>query len=381
MRVVFATSIPFTQQHEVIMYTQTIGKKYPIEKLDLSAIYGNSEYTTNLPAENAKKIQTLEQLEQHIQELLAQDSVLVITDILIPNLKAIYPLLKKYRLKIVTINKEIMGGWLIRQGQAAQGFNQMNFVQWFKGWLMLNPFTASLIHQLRYGSCQYDYILASANLQPEAGKEFVQIHHVKYDEYLQAKNSENPIGEKYILFIDSGLTTHPMLQNAAHKLDHAYYLNVINQYLDLLEQKYKLKVVVSVHPSAAYEQKAFGDKLTMCGKTPELVEHCEFVVSHGSTSLINAILARKPMKILTSKAIEHSASNFMVCYGLGFAKLLGLELVDLDHPQFHEFSFDPAAYSRFETNYLINAKCSDKSNEELIYSFLQQLENEEPKNQ
>ena len=56
MRVVFATSIPFTQQHEVIMYTQTIAKKYPIEKLDLSEIYGNSDYTTNLPAENTKKI-------------------------------------------------------------------------------------------------------------------------------------------------------------------------------------------------------------------------------------------------------------------------------------------------------------------------------------
>lgn len=379
MRVIFATSIPFTQQHEVIMYTQTIGKKYPIEKLDLSDIYANANYTTNLPAENTKKIQTLEQLEQHIRELLTQDSVLVITDILIPNLKTIYPLLKKYRLKIVTINKEIMGGWLIRQGQVAQGFNKMNFVQWFKGWLMLNQFSASLIHKIRYSSCQYDYILASANLQPEAGKEFVQIHHVKYDEYLQAKNSENPIGEKYILFIDSGLTTHPMLQNAAHKLDHAYYLNVINQYLDLLEQKYKLKVVVSIHPSAKYEPKDFGNRLTTCGKTPELVEHCEFVVSHGSTSLFNAIWARKPMKILTSKKIENSASNDMECYGLGFAKLLNLEIVDLDCPKMNEFSVDLDAYAAFEAKYLINKQSLNHSNEALIFSFLEKMESEQNK--
>ena len=127
MRVVFATSIPFTQQHEVIMYTQTIAKKYPIEKLDLSEIYGNSDYTTNLPAENTKKIQTIEQLEQHIQELLTQDSVLMITDILIPNLKRIYPILKKYGLKVVTINKEIMGGWLIRQGQISQPLRRTNW--------------------------------------------------------------------------------------------------------------------------------------------------------------------------------------------------------------------------------------------------------------
>lgn len=379
MRVIFATSIPFTQQHEVIMYTQTIEKKYPIEKLDLSEIYANANYTTNLPAENTKKIQTLEQLEQHIQELLTQDSLLVITDILIPNLKTIYPLLKKYRLKIVTINKEIMGGWLIRQGQVAQGFNKMNFVQWFKGWLMLNQFSASLIHKLRYGSCQYDYILASANLQPEAGKEFVQIHHVKYDEYLQAKNSENPIGEKYILFIDSGLTTHPMLQNAAHKLDHAYYLNVINQYLDLLEQHYGMKVVVSIHPSAKYEPKDFGNRLTTCGKTPELVEHCEFVVSHGSTSLFNAIWARKPMKILTSKKIENSASNDMECYGLGFAKLLNLEIVDLDCPKMNEFSVDRNAYAAFEEKYLINKQSLNYSNEALIFSFLEKMESEQNK--
>lgn len=379
MRVVFATSIPFTQQHEVIMYTQTIGKKYPIEKLDLSEIYGNSDYTTNLPAENAKKIQTLEQLEQHIQELLTQDSLLVITDILIPNLKTIYPLLKKYRLKIVTINKEIMGGWLIRQGQVAQGFNKMNFVQWFKGWLMLNQFSASLIHQMRYGSCQYDYILASANLQPEAGKEFVQIHHVKYDEYLQAKNSENPIGEKYILFIDSGLTTHPMLEQRDNKLDHAYYLSVLNRYLDLVEQHYGMKVVVSIHPSAKYEPKDFGNRLTTCGKTPELVEHCEFVVSHGSTSLFNAIWARKPMKILTSKKIENSASNDMECYGLGFAKLLNLEIVDLDCPKMNEFSVDRNAYAAFEEKYLINKQSLNHSNEALIFSFLEKMESEQNK--
>lgn len=379
MRVIFATSIPFTQQHEVIMYTQTIGKKYPIEKLDLSEIYANANYTTNLPAENAKKIQTLEQLEQHIQELLTQDSLLVITDILIPNLKAIYPLLKKYRLKIVTINKEIMGGWLIRQGQVAQGFNKMNFVQWFKGWLMLNQFSASLIHQMRYGSCQYDYILASANLQPEAGKEFVQIHHVKYDEYLQAKNSENPIGEKYILFIDSGLTTHPMLEQRDNKLDHAYYLSVLNRYLDLVEQHYGMKVVVSIHPSAKYEPKDFGNRLTTCGKTPELVEHCEFVVSHGSTSLFNAIWARKPMKILTSKKIENSASNDMECYGLGFAKLLNLEIVDLDCPKMNEFSVDRNAYAAFEEKYLINKQSLNHSNEALIFSFLEKMESEQNK--
>lgn len=376
MRVVFATSIPFTQQHEVIMHTQTIEKKYPIEKLDLSAIYGNSNYTTNLPAENTKKIQTMDQLEQHIQELLAQDSVLVITDILIPNLKAIYPLLKKHKLKIVTINKEIMVSWLTRKGCVSQHLTKANWMQILRAWLMIHPFSAKLIHKVRYGECKYDYILASANLQPEQGKEFFQLHHVKYDEYLQAKDSENLIGEKYILFIDSGIATHSLLENCTNRLDYQYYLTAINRYLDLLEQKHGMKVVVSIHPSASYGKNAFGNRLTVCGKTPELVEHCEFVVSHGSTSLINAILARKPMKILTSKAIENSASNFMICYGFGFAKLLGLEIVDIDHPQLHEFSFDPAVYSRFEADYLINSKCSDKSNEELIYSFLQQLENE-----
>lgn len=374
MRVVFATSIPFTKQHEVIMYTQTIEKKYPIEKLDLSKIYGNSDYTTNLPAENTQKIQTLEQLEQHIQTLLKQDSVLVITDILIPNLKLIYPLLKKHHLKIVTINKEIMGGWLIRQGQISQPLRRANWKQCLKSQLMLNPFTASLIHHLRYGSCQYDYILASANLQPEAGKEFVQIHHVKYDEYLQAKDSENPIGEKYILFIDSGLTTHPMLEQCDNKLDHAYYLSVLNRYLDLVEQHYGMKVVVSIHPSAKYEPKDFGNRLTTCGKTPELVEHCEFVVSHGSTSLFNAIWARKPMKILTSKKIENSASNSMQCYGLGFAKLLNLEVVDLDAPPLNEFSMDLKAYEKFESQYLLNTKYLNKSNEDLIFKFLKYME-------
>lgn len=373
MRVIFATSIPFTQQHEVIMYTQTIAKKYPIEKLDLSEIYGNSDYTTNLPAENTKKIQTIEQLEQHIQELLTQDSVLMITDILIPNLKRIYPILKKYGLKVVTINKEIMGGWLIRQGQISQPLRRTNWKPRLKSQLMLNPFTASLIHQLRYGSCQYDYILASANLQPEAGKEFVQIHHVKYDEYLQAKDSENPIGEKYILFIDSGLTTHPLLESCPNKLDHSYYLNAINQYLDLLEQYYGLKVVVSIHPSAKYEQKDFGNRLTTCGKTPELVEHCEFVVSHGSTSLLNAIWARKPIKILTSKRIENSASNSVQCYGLGFAKMLNAELVDLDCPKMKDFSMDLKAYEAFEQRYLLNLKKKDCSNEELILEFLETI--------
>lgn len=370
MKVLFLTSVPFSEQHEISLNVKNISEKYNVEKWDLSPVYKESANRNYVQASNVKTIETVKYFEECLKAEVELDSVLIVTDILLYNLKIIYSAIKKYPIDIVTINKEIMASWVVQYGILSEKPRLNNLMLKIKARLKRNELLASIISRLKCGNCKYDYVLASANLQPNAGKKFIKIHHVKYDEFLTQIQSENLVGEKYILFIESGLTSHPMLKKEKNRLNEQIYLEQINKYFDRLQEKYGMQVVVALHPKSFFGPGAFGNRLVFQGKTSQLIQHCECIVSHGSTSLINAILANKPIKILTSYEIENSASNVMVAYGLGFAKLLDLEVVDLKNVELNDFTINQKAYTSFKQKYVINMDHQNETNKELIIKII-----------
>lgn len=370
MKVLFLTSVPFSEQHEISLNVKNISEKYDVEKWDLSPIYKTTANRNFIPASDVKMIDSLESFEEHLRDEAQRDNVLIVTDILLYNLKIIYSAIKKYPIDIVTINKEIMAAWIIQNGILCEKLRFSSLIPKMKAALKQSKLTSGLISRLKCGNCRYDYVLASANIQPNAGKKFFQIHHVKYDEFLAQIKSEDLVGEKYILFIESGLTSHPMLKGKSRQLDERVYLKQINDYFDQLEEKTGMQVVVALHPKSIFAPGAFNTRLVFQGKTSQLIQHCEYIVSHGSTSFINAVLANKPIKVLTSYEIENSASNSIVAYGLGFAKLLDLEVVDLNHVKLNDFVVNQKAYESFKQKYVINMEHRDKTNKELITKFI-----------
>ncbi len=373
MKVLFLTSVPFSEQHEISLNVKNISEKYSVEKWDLSPIYRTSANLNFKPASDVKRIETMTYFEKCLRAKVQEGDVLIVTDILLYNLKRIYSAIKKYPIDIVTINKEIMAAWIIQNGILSEKLRLSTLVPKIKAEIKRSKLISSTISRLKCGSCKYDYVLASANLQPNAGKYFFQIHHIKYDEFLAQKESENLVGDKYILFVESGLTSHPMLKGKKNRLNEQVYLKQMNNYFDRLQERLGMQMVVALHPKSIFAPGAFNNRLVFQGKTSQLIQHCECVVSHGSTSFINAVLANKPIKVLTSYEIENSASNSIVAYGLGFAELLDLEVVDLNDVEFNDFAINQEAYTSFRQKYVINMNHRDETNKELIVNFIDAL--------
>lgn len=369
MRVIFATSIPFMRQHEIDMYIHDVEKVYQIEKWDLSPLYHYEDESKVDLIDDQIKIYSLDELSDQIGD---SEKVLFITSIVLADMNKINSVLSRKK-NVVTlyISKEILNSWIARKANLL--IPGIPLKKRIKGLLMLNPISARAIERVRYGSFKYDYIFSSCNLAPQMTRKFKKIHDIKYDEYLRAKNSENPIGEKYILFVDTGLRTHPDYRNMANNVDPYYYKKTLCAYFEQLEERYGMPVIISGHPKVEYQEDDYDGRKIIQGKTPELIEHCEFILAHFSTSLNQAVLAQKPVEILTSKKIQSSSNGEVTNLGLYMAKLLGFDVVNIDHPTMKTPQCDRILYRKFINKYLIDSNNADKTNGEILVEFINEL--------
>ena len=105
-----------------------------------------------------------------------------------------------------------------------------------------------------------------------------------------------------------------------------------------------------------------------------MIQHCKYVISHYSTSLVNALLLKKPIKVLTSRELECSGVKKSVYMGIEFARRTNVEIVDLDNPVFNDFYVDLKAYDKFLDKYILNQDRVGVSNSKLIIEFMNLLE-------
>ena len=335
MKIIFLTNIPFIRQHRIDMYIDVIEKAYDVELWDLSAIYGQKEKVKELE-KNCLKILSLNEFEGKLKAEKASSNIVVITNILLQKLRRIYDCIHVLEIPIVNINKEAFASWMSFAGSVGL-FGKIRFLSFLKALCYYMPFTRRLFNLYRYRYVKYDYMLSSYNFYPEESKNFVRIHHVKYDEAVAAVNQEPCVDGNYILFIDASLADHPMYINHPRKVNREYYLKQLNRYFSMLEEKYKMKVVISAHPKSMYKKDDFKGREIIMYKTPNLVFHAKYVVSHYSTSLFDVILQNKPFKVMYSYDLLHSACRGATAMGLQMATMLHVEKVDLDNPVVNDF--------------------------------------------
>ena len=176
---------------------------------------------------------------------------------------------------------------------------------------------------------------------------------MKYDEYLQNINSNNIVGEKYILFIDSSLCYHPVISKRGSIFIVIIIFNSL--IIDILrnwKKKYNLPVVIALHPVSVerLNESDFDGRKLIYGKTTQLIHHAEFVVSHYSTSLINAVLTKKPVIIVSSREIEGSLRGRQQSWANAFAKMCGFNKDSLDIPVLPKATVDLIKYESFIEN-------------------------------
>lgn len=372
MKIIFLTNIPFIRQHRIDMYIDVIEKVYDVELWDLSVIYGQTEKVKELE-KNCLKISSITEFEEKLIAKNASSNIVVITNILLQNLRRIYDCIHRLGIPIVNINKETFASWMSFAGSVSL-FGNIRFLSYMKALCYYVPFTRRLFHLYRNRNVKYDYMLSSYNFYPEESRNFVRIHHVKYDEAIAAVNQKPCVGGNYILFIDASLADHPMYINHPRKVNRENYLKQLDRYFSMLEEKYKMKVVVSAHPKSMYTKDDFKGREIIMYKTPNLVFHAKYIVSHYSTSLFDVILQNKPFKVLYSYDLLHTACRGATAMGLQMATMLNVEKVDLDKPVVNDFVVDSKVYNNFKNRYIINQEKASYTNEELILQFLKSLD-------
>lgn len=371
MKVIFVTNIPFIRQHRIDMYVDAIASVYETELWDLSIAFECRERIQNLEPDSVK-ISSMEEFRQKLAEEKKNTEIVLITGILLFNLKKIYPIVHGMDIPIININKEAFASWMGNEGYL-NNLKGGGVKTYLKALLRYNGVARRINKMLRFPGVKYDYMLSSYNFYPEESRNFVKIHHIKYDEFVAAKYQNSIINGKYILFVDAALADHPMYTGNPRKIDRRVYLQQLNKYFHLLEDKYKIKVVISAHPKSNYSKDDFNGRDVIVYKTPVLIAHASYVVSHYSTSLIDVVLHKKPLKVLYSKELMQSVCRYCTAMGLQMADMLHVEKVDLNAPKDSEFWVDEIAYQDFTDKYIINKEHADKTNKEQILDFLAQI--------
>ncbi len=371
MKVIFLTYNGFIRQHLTDMYVESIAKNYPIELWDLSPIYQRDK-ELNDSLENRRLFYSLDEFDSALQS--NTEKIIIITNILFYAIRKFYPIIKKYEIDLVTITKEGLTSYLFDRNWLS--LKTSLTLKDIAKHLIKNIFPLRwLINRFINRQARFDYLLAANNFFPEYSRHFVKIHHVKYDEFIRAQNSFLPAEKPYAVFLDSGVTTHPMYKNKNLKnIDEHAYINALNKYFDFVEREYAVNVIISAHPKSIFDPSTFNGRPIIQYQTPALIQHCEFVLSHFSTSVVNAILGFKPLLFLTSQAMMKSAQRFVAIGGIEYAKELRSPIVDVDQPQKHELTVDRDAYQKFINRFVINPECSDQTNETIILEFLRDYE-------
>lgn len=349
------------------MYINEINKEYDTQIWDISYLYGRGVKNFEFP--NIPCIGSFHELEDRLDDI--EDQIVVITNVLIYDLNKIYKIFKRRRIPIVSIDKESIIFWM-RDNYLKEHLEDATEDERKKFFWKSNVVTRKIYSYLEYQHVKFDYILGARNYFPDATRHFVHIHNLKYDEYLKCKE-ERIIEQKYILFMDAGLAHLPSVAGKDNSIDKDAYLKRMNCLFDRLETKYNMPVIVAAHPKSHYSEGAFGKRKVILYKTPVLLKYAEFILAHYSTSLIDLVLQKKPVVFLYSKAYMNSSSKTILVTTVEYARMLNAPLIDIEVEEDIEVSFDENAYDKFIKEHIVNSDYLDKTNAELIITFLKSI--------
>ena len=375
MKLIFTNDIGVNLDSANLMCFYYLKNYYPYEIWDVSKIFGRNGTVKNI--ESTISINSLEDFQNRLAECVRQDQIVILTNMVEKPWKKLEGIVRKYNVPVICTQKNVFYEML--QTMAGLDFTTKIPIKHRIGCLVRKyRFTRTVYEIIKHEDVKYDFLIGAYNSKPEIVKHFIKAHNVKYDEYLENINTKNPIGAKYILFIDCALCFHPIdYKEPDPHFQKDHYVKQLNEYFQLLEKKYNLPVVISLHPVSAgiLGEETFQGRKVSYGKTALLIHHAEFVVCHYSTSLINVVLENKPTVIIGSNEIENSNRRYAQACANILANMCNFAKDSLDDPQLPEPIVNQEKYRRFMGKYIVNIEKKDMSNGEILLNLLNNIEN------
>jgi hypothetical protein len=155
---------------------------------------------------------------------------------------------------------------------------------------------------------------------------------------------------RYAVFLDDGLAGHPdfiYMKNITPFA--ASYWDMLGRFFERLSQRVGMPVIVARHPRATGE---LPHGLTGFGnRSEELVEHADFVITHCSTAINFAVLARRPLLFITTPHLEGTSFGVLT---QRFAAWFNQAPVDVSRADVGRIAVpqtDAALYARYQRNF------------------------------
>ena len=359
------------KQHLIDMYINDISKNFAAELWDLSSVYECKDSVQNKNNDTIK-INTISEFANRLDSVQKGNDVIIVTNILNLNLKIIYDLIKKRAIPIVCINKESFNLWLFERG-AIRYISHYRFKAALQALAIFFPITRMIIHKKQVGRYKYDYLLAPKNYFPAQCDKFIKIHHIKYDETMASQSYQRVIPYNYILFIDSGPSSHPAFVNKYNSLDHQEYIKKMNAFFDIVEKNTGSRIVVSLHPKSNYKETDFNGRDMIVGKTADLIHFCEYAIGHYSTSFVNVVLEKKPLQVVYYNEMFKSSFRGSAVMGLEFAKLCDASICNMEKTKIPVIGYKEKKYETFLENHVLNLDAIEHTNADQICQALHQI--------
>jgi len=209
------------------------------------------------------------------------------------------------------------------------------------------------------------------------GKRVVPINAHYYDDFMALRGkSPRLVAGRYGVFLDDNLPYHPDIRYLGiEPVAPGPLYEAQNAFFDCLEKRYGFEIAIAAHPKSDYKINPFGGRRIFRHKTQELTEHCEFAITTVSTSLGYAVLYRKPLCLVTTRAIVAAYDSIKLDpLQKLWAEYLGAPRVHIDDErERREFAFgavDAERYDAYKYDFIVSRGCEDKSSREIFKEFV-----------
>ena len=200
----------------------------------------------------------------------------------------------------------------------------------------------------------------------------VYINHPDFEVYKNTlKINDIHLTEKFAVFLDVNMAYHYDLKiQGLKRVNIDSYFTSLNNFFDIIENQYSLKVIIAAHPSVEYKSNEFMGRRICYSDTANLVKNSEFVISHHSTSVSFAILNEKPLIFIYTTEMQKLYSNSILLVIEASANYLDSTIINIDkinkNDSFHFTPVNINAYSNYKYNFLTSDESENKNSCDII---------------
>lgn len=191
--------------------------------------------------------------------------------------------------------------------------------------------------------------------------EILWLHTFDYDIYLENKKvtlqAEN--NSKKAVFIDAPtprFARDSLMPGISNPLTEEKYYPSLCNFFDKIEKQLGVEVEIAGHPGAGHEKYPdyFGERLTLSGKTFEMIMQSRLVINRNSTAINFVVLSKKPIIFHTSSEAE--TDPILSGSIKSMASWLGKEPINIDQPLDidwdRELEIDESAYANYKNAFI-----------------------------